>query len=188
MIRILLSIILVSLSLFIVFSYALPEYRATQVHKATLTTLGDVLQKTKDATELMAGLASSLASITLADTEKMKVILPADMDEIRFVHMLSRIITGGTVTLKGVTIAETGRDLETATSPVAVALKKDAVRKLVVNVSFTASYSDFVRILADIEKSVALMDITNLSLSGDGKGGLYDYTMTIQSYWSQDKK
>lgn len=188
MIRILLSIILVSLSLFIVFSYALPEYRATQVYKATLTTLGDVLQKTKDATELMAGLASSLASITLADTEKMKVILPADMDEIRFVHMLSRIITGGTVTLKGVTIAETGRDLETAISPVAVVLKKDAVRKLVVNVSFTASYSDFVRILADIEKSVALMDITNLSLSGDGKGGLYDYTMTIQSYWSQDKK
>lgn len=188
MIRIFLSIILVILSAFIVFSYALPEYRTTEAHRATLAVLGDVLQKTKDVTDLTANLALSLNGITTGDMSKMDVILPGSVDEIRFVHMLSRVVSGGSVVLKGITIAETGRDPETPVSLVAPAVKKDTVRKIIINVSFAGSYDDLIRILGDMEKSLMIMDITNLSLAGDGKGGIYDYTITLQSYWSPAEK
>jgi hypothetical protein len=53
--------------------------------------------------------------------------------------------------------------------------------ELTFNVS--ASYEDFLALLADLEHSLRIVDIESISFDAATEGDINEYTITIRTYW-----
>jgi Tfp pilus assembly protein PilO len=51
-----------------------------------------------------------------------------------------------------------------------------------ISFSVTASYDNFQNFLTDLEKSLRLVEITDLSVNGNNTG-LYDFSVGLKTYW-----
>ena len=51
-----------------------------------------------------------------------------------------------------------------------------------ISFSVSATYEKFQDFLADLEKSLRLVEITDLSVSGNNTG-LYDFSVGLKTYW-----
>ena len=64
-------------------------------------------------------------------------------------------------------------------------LGKDTTAYGTLTLSFgtTASYSFFLAFMKDLERSLRIMDITAISFAASETGSLYDYNITLKTYW-----
>ncbi len=60
----------------------------------------------------------------------------------------------------------------------------DAYGTLTLSFSTTAPYNTFLAFLHDIEKSLRILDVTAIQFSSnDTDSQLYDYNVTVKTYW-----
>jgi len=51
-----------------------------------------------------------------------------------------------------------------------------------ISFSFISSYDNFKRLMADVEKSLRIMDVKSVSFQV-GESGFYDYQVSVETYW-----
>jgi len=72
---------------------------------------------------------------------------------------------------------ETGDKVET------VGVDQTPYGTLTLSFSTTASYTTFLAFLHDIEESLRLIDITSVQFNSSDLSQLYDYSVSIKTYW-----
>ena len=180
-------VILIIISIGTFFAYVDPNYRGENLSNGKRSILSLQAENTeyqdalKNATEIRnkrEALISKKGAINPSDLEKLEKLLPDNIDNIRLVIDMNRIAQNHALVLKNI-------KLNTAAKPEAGAkLGQNNTKYGTVGLSFSvnSSYDNFQNFLSDLEKSLRLVEITDLSVTGNDTG-IYDFSVGLKTYW-----
>jgi len=192
MFRSIIPIILIITSILIGFFYAKPIYEEMSIARSRLQAIDETLQKTKDISSAATELRREIESISPEDLDKLEnVILPDDIDQIRFLNMLSSVASRQNLFLEGLQITNSAGD-STDNTLIDGRVVSAKVNKLEVSFSVSTDYDTFKIFLNDLEQSLALIEVEDISISvpsyesseEEGNGDVpYAYSVQISTYW-----
>jgi Tfp pilus assembly protein PilO len=179
-------IILILISFGVFFGYVDKNYRGENLggEKRSVKSLMAEESEYKSALDNTVNLRSKReqlidkrSQITPADLERLEKLLPDNIDNIKLVIDMNNIAADHGLTLKSI-------KLDTEVKSDSSKLGKDENKYGIVGLTFSvsASYENFLNFLTNLEKSLRLVDITDLSVSGSDSG-VYDFTVGLKTYW-----
>lgn len=179
-------IILIIISIGTFFAYIDPNYRGENLANGKRSIISlqaedkeyqDALNNTKSIREKRDALVSKMGQMNTDSLARLQKLLPDNIDNIKLVIDMNQIAQNHTLILKNI-------KLDTATKSESDKLGKDNSKYGTVGLSFsvTSSYENFQNFLTDLEKSLRLVEITDLSVTGNDTG-LYDFSVGLKTYW-----
>ncbi len=179
-------IILIIISIGAFFGYIDPNYRGENLSNGNrsiqnLQAEDDEYQKALNDAQAIRERRQSLmdkkGAMSLTDLEKLEKLLPDNIDNIKLVIDIKNIAEKHNLTLKNI-------KLDTAVKSDSGQLGQDNSKYGTVGLSFsvTSSYDNFQNFLTDLEKSSRLVDIVDLSVTGNDTG-IYDFSIGLRTYW-----
>ena len=179
-------IILIILSIGTFFAYTDKNYRgqnlgngdkSIQELQVEYTNYQDALNNDKAIRDQRQKLQDIKGSISADNLTKLEKLLPDNIDNIKLIIDMNNIATKHGLELKGA-------KLDTSAKTDSAKLGADNSKYGTVGITFsvTSSYDNFQNFLKDLEKSLRLVEITDLSVSGNNNG-LYDYSVGLKTYW-----
>lgn len=207
-----LAVILVSVAFG--FMYVKPQYERAQSQREAIVSLDETLSIADKIKLKIEGTKTELGNVSRLDSERFAVFLPEKIDTIRFANDLQHIGKTHRLTLSDIKI-ENPTLLTATTTLTDTQNGKGAIRNVFsldrgvqmndteggsrsainkkyktnkMSFSVSASYGDFLKLLADMERSLGLINITSLLFqpSDDANSGsneqLYQYAIEIETY------
>ena len=186
MLRLFVPLILLGAAAGLFFLYIDPTYQNIKDVKAQQMEYDQALTKSQELLALRNSLIARRNTFSPDDVHKLERVLPDNVDNIRLILDTETIAQRYQLHVQniGIKSPQAGRSDRSA---LAVGDTGDPLGS--VNLSFTVSskYSDFVRFLQDLERSVRVVDIENISFSvGGGIAGSADvseYAISLRTYW-----
>lgn len=212
------SLAIILLSVVFGFMYVKPQYERAQSQRAAIISLDETLGIVGEIETKIENTKKELESISRVDSERFAVFLPEKIDTIRFANDLQRIGKTHRLILADIKIEDPTLSMVAATSTGAQATKgsvestfsldreaqrndlggtpQSAVSKKYrtskASFSVSTSYGDFFNLLADIERSLGLINITSLSFrpadetnsetNNASSEQLYQYAVELETY------
>ncbi len=184
MFKLIVPIILIITSGFVGFFEMAPLYDEIKVARSEEQSINDALQKTKDIGDIAEELRSRMESISLSNLNKLEVILPENIDEIRFLNMLNSIAQRQGLALSQLSVTSDFGGTSISGEP---PLKQS--RTLSASFAVFAPYETFQSFLNDLEQTLTLIDVDSITLSPPGytEGSevtdSYTYSIKLSTYW-----
>jgi len=177
-------IILLIVSGLVGFVYIEPTYTSIKGLQEQEVQIDRSVVRAKDIVRITEELSASINSINPIDIEKLDIILPREIDEVRFVYMLSTIAGRQGLSIEGVSVLDSEPEPVTLLGGIPAPVSNEPrVQTLDVQFTLLASYEAFRAFLADLEKSLVIMDVNSLSLGAGSKENEYSYQISISTYW-----
>ena len=198
MTKIILSIILAVSSLAAIFLYVKPTYNQTKIVMAKTAQYDKALNKANEIQSLRQSLLTDYGLFTDANRNKLKKLLPDDVDNVRLVLDIDGIASARNIRIGSVKIQnkkkETRSDVQTGTAIGFNSTEVDSQRYDTITLKFvaTAPYQEFKLFLQDLEHSLRVVDLVELNItqagsqnsSGSRTGpALYKFDVGIRTYW-----
>src|SRR3989344_5363860 len=170
---------LIALSLGLFFTFTKPYYEGVKAVAPSAAEYREALDNISNIIETRDRLLINYNSIPKVELERLEKALPKDVDTVRLAHELDSIGARYGISLKSLSI-----DTETQKQVSQVVLPdgKGLYEKALVSMSFVSNYKSFRSFLADLEKSLRIMNIKSLKFEV-GEGGLYEHKILIETYW-----
>jgi Tfp pilus assembly protein PilO len=108
---------------------------------------------------------------------KLEKLLPDNIDNIRLVIDMNQIAKNHNLTLKNLKL-----DTDIKANPNKLGVDTSKHGTVGLSFSVSSSYDNFQNFLADLERSLRLVEITDLSVAGNDTG-IYDFSVGIKTYW-----
>ncbi len=188
--RFIIPILLLSISIGTFLVYINPAYSDIKTLRSDSASYDEALNNSKILQSIRGELSDKYKSFSATDLDRLKKLLPDNVDNIRLILQIQRIAAPYGMNLKNVKFdvkqapAQTQAGFVTAGST-AAAPKKD-YEAFDLEFSTEGSYSNFVAFLQDLEKSLRIVDINSISFtSGTSSPGsdIYKYDFKIKTYW-----
>jgi Tfp pilus assembly protein PilO len=179
-------IILIIISIGTFFIYVDPNYRgqnlsggnrSVQSLQAEDSEYQTALNNTTAIRAKRDALTAKRSNFDPNDLSRLEQLLPDNIDNIKLVIDMNQIAKNHTLALKNI-------KLDTNIKPNPAQLGADQSKYGTVGLSFTvsSSYDNFQSFLSDLERSLRLVEITNLAVSGNDSG-IYDFSVGLKTYW-----
>jgi len=181
MMRFITPLILVALGVALFMLYTDPAYQDTKQVKAQVDSYDNALTKSQELKKVRDQLLSRRNALRVEDLQKLEKVLPDNVDNIRLIIDIDNITARRGLSLKNVQLGEIS-DSTTARDPLAVGDSGNPVGSVTLNFTVSAGYEDFLTLLADLEHSLRIVDIENISFTA-GETGTDEYEITIRTYW-----
>lgn len=127
------------------------------------------------------------SSFTLADADKLNKLLPSHVDSVRLILEVNNIARLHSMQLDNVKIdsVESGRQENTTSGQIVpVILASNKFASMTLSFSVKSDYHSFKDFLADLEKSLRIVDVTSLTFSVDTTNQNQNvYGVAIRTYW-----
>ena len=180
-------IILIIVSALVGFFNISPLYKSVVSVKKEVNIVENSLQKIKEVELAVKKLNIDIENISSKNKDKLDVILPDSIDQIRFLNMLTIIAARRDLVLSNLKISNNENNNEAST--VGSVGSKNEISTINISFSTTASYEVFKKLMNDLESSLVLMDIKSVTLSrssaGNSEGSevpLYTYGVELTTY------
>lgn len=180
MIRFILPIVLTvaAIGLFVV--YTNPAYQTIKSLRTQAAQYDDALDKAQELRSIRDTLLSKRNTFSQTDLDRLQRALPDNVDNIRLIIDINNIAARHGLSLSSINVNGVS-DSSTARSALAVGASGDAVGSVTVNFAVAASYDDFLSFLHDLEHSLRIVDVENISFN---VGATTDsYALAIRTYW-----
>lgn len=177
--QVLLPVFFLITSVGLFFTYIDGKYTGIQVLLAEQDRLDQALTKSKELQEVRNALISRYNTFTREELDRLQKLLPDHIDNVRLIIDIDNI--AATYNLP---ITEFGFTTSADPAPEGDAAAGDAqpYGSVTMDFSVTATYADFLKFLRDLERSLRLVDVTKVQVSG-GDAAQYQYHVTIVTYW-----
>ncbi len=178
--RLFIPFILVAVCFGLFSLYTNPTYQTIKELQIQNNSYDEALTKAKELHTVRDQLLSRRNAFATGDIDKLKHILPDNVDTIRLIIDINNIVSKHNLTMINVDLGNMSK-LSTSQSGNEGGVK--AVGSAVVGFSVsTGNYDDFLAFLQDVEHSLRLVDITKIAFTA-GTTGITTYTMSIRTYW-----
>ena len=178
-------LILIIISIGIFFGYIDPNYRGTNPANPSVQSLQaedaqyqKALSDSEKINEKRNSLMDKQKSFDPVQMARLEKLLPDNVDNIKLVIDINNIAEKNRLNLKNVKL-NTGV-IQTDSKKIGADNSKYGTVGL--SFSVVASYDNFQIFLTDLEKSLRLVDITELSVIGS-ENGLYEFSVSLKTYW-----
>lgn len=191
--RFLLPIILIGASLAIFMVFVRPLYSDISNLKAEVASYDEALANSKALLNERDKLTQKFNSITTTDLERIKKLLPENVDNIRLILEIEKIALPFGMALRDVKYSPT-KTSEVASpsgvqAPASISSQKEyGVFDL--EFSTTGSYTNFLNFTKALESNLRIVDIASVEFSSDAGGAgvatansPYRYNFKIKTYW-----
>lgn len=179
-------LILIIISIGTFFVYIDPNYRGENLDngrqsikslQAELAKYSKALNDTTTIRENRQSLVQKMGEINPEDLTRLEKLLPDNVDNIKLVIDMNGIAQDHNLTLKNI-------KLDTTNKTEGEKLGRDDSKYGTVSLSFSvnSSYDNFQNFLGDLERSLRLVDITDLSVTASDSG-IYEFSVTLKTYW-----
>ena len=164
------------------FTYTQPTYDSLQSARAQSDEYDQALTKAAELQQLKQTLLSQYNAFNPADLDRLQKMLPDSVDNIRLILDLDNMAEAYGMALQNVVISAPS----TPTGAVSTTggTKYDS---LILQFTTHGTYSQFKQFLGDLQQSLRIVDLVNLSIQPDAtqSGGepTFAYGMTIRTYW-----
>ncbi len=179
-------LILIIISIGTFFAYIDPNYRGENLSngnrsiKSLLAEDAEYQTALKNAVDIRAkrdSLSAKQNNFNPEDVIKLKKLLPDNIDNIKLIIDMDNIAAKHNLVLKGAKL-----DTGAKTDPNKLGSDNSKYGTVGISFSVTASYDKFQDFLNDLERSLRLVEITDLSVTANNTG-LYDFSVGLKTYW-----
>ncbi len=189
----LLPFILILLSGAIFYWYINPTYtQGIMQSQQKIASYERALKAAESYTTRETELIAEKNQIPAESLSRVQTFLPDDVDNVQLILDLSSLAARSGVTVSGFAISKTPTNAGDAVPVVngsqpgpglsSAVGSSNLTDSLDVSVTVAGSYDGFYTFLTQTEKSLRLLDVTNLTISS-AANGLYTYNVTFRLYW-----
>jgi Tfp pilus assembly protein PilO len=138
-----------------------------------------ILNKSKELQKIRKDLEDKYKSIKKEDLDKLNKMIPDTVDNVRLILDIDNIAKK-----RGMRVQNPSVEMSGSTDKSKKGTLSDSKPYGSITMSFdvSASYEDFLAFMKDLEESLRLVDVTQLSIKST-KEDIYNYNVTIQTYW-----
>lgn len=179
-------IILIIISIGTFFAYIDPTYRGENLSNGKRSVLSlqaedakykEALDNATKIRDMRESLTAKMSAMDLGSVAKLEKLLPDNIDNIKLVIDMNQIAQTHSLTLKNIKL-DTGAKI----NPTKLGQDNSKYGTVGLSFSVSSSYDNFQNFLNDLEKSLRLVEITDLSVVGNDSG-IYDFTIGLKTYW-----
>jgi hypothetical protein len=171
------------------FSYTKPAYQALQALQAQEERIDDILVKSGDLQRQRDELWAQYLSFRSVDRERLEKLLPDTIDVVQTIIDLDSIASRYDVSIASFQVpAITNASVNSANSKRAGTAEKSNLASATFTLKGSGDYDNIKLFLADIETSLALMNVSNISVSAprlneDDILDPQDFHVSLGTYW-----
>lgn len=174
-------IIIISVFLYLIVD---PKYKEYKVLKAQEQENQKTLALIKDLKQERNNLESKYKAISVEERIKLEKVLPDTVDNVRLLVDIKEIAKKKNILIKSIDVSGGPTSDSKNTKQNTVAVQKGPARygTLTIAFSFSASYKTFIDFMNELERSLRLVDIRDVSVSA-GNSDIYNYSLKVETYW-----
>ncbi|MBI2030213.1 type 4a pilus biogenesis protein PilO [Candidatus Kaiserbacteria bacterium] len=189
MTRGLLAIVFLGLAGAIFFLYTKPSYDTITEQQTKIAQYDQALDKAAQLQQLKQALLSRYNAFDPNDVDRLQKMLPDHVDNIGLILDLNSLASQHGMSLENVDVTNTGSAATDSTSASAtIGSNQQDYESLTLRFTTHSTYPNFETFMRNLEASLRIVDLVSLSITtggGSGVGGatLYQYQVTIKTYW-----
>ena len=183
-------VILIALSIGLFVYYIRPQYEQIETLQERQEQYDDALAAADELFKLRDELVNKYNSFSTADLRRLQKFLPKQIDDVRLLLDIDQIAEGYDITLEEIEISNVEENKNSAKGAVRQGDEDDiGLNTLGLSFTFDATYDEFVSFFKDLESSLRIIDITELSFRSVESGGdqrysnVYTFSVALQTYW-----
>ncbi|AKM83827.1 TPA: hypothetical protein DCZ46_00625 [Candidatus Campbellbacteria bacterium] len=177
--RIILPIILIIISAGTFVIFIDPTYKNIGELKAEKVQYDEARNKSKELRTIRDGLLEKYSSFSDNDLERVKKMIPDNVDNIKLVMDINAIAAK-----YGAIIRDIKLNAPIDNPDIRAGAQDSKYGFVTLSFSMTSSYEDFVTFITDLKDSLRLVDITDLSFKvSPEEVNSYKFNFTIKTYW-----
>ena len=184
-------IILIALSVGLFIYYIRPQYEQVGALQERQKQYNEALAAADELFQLRDELINKYNSFSTADLRRLQKFLPKQIDDVRLLLDIDQIAEGYDITLEEIEITDVGDENKNTAKGAVRQSDEDDIDLNTLGLSFTfdATYDEFVDFFKDLESSLRIIDITELSFRSVGSGennaysNVYTFSVALQTYW-----
>ncbi|HZS42635.1 MAG TPA: type 4a pilus biogenesis protein PilO [Candidatus Paceibacterota bacterium] len=154
-----------------------PLYQSAKLLKAESTQYSEALNNSSALRQVRNNLVAKYNAFDKASIDRLQKLLPDSVDNIRLILDMNGIAAKYGMSLKNIKISQ----LQTINSTPGTGA--NPVGSIQLSFSVISPYENLQPFLKDLESSLRLVDVTNLSFTPNDQTGTYAYNVTLQTYW-----
>ena len=135
------------------------------------------LNNTTAIREKRNALTAEKGRIDLDSLSRLEKLLPDNVDNIKLVIDMNQIAQNHALVLKNIKL-----DTDTKSDSDKLGVDNNKYGTVGLSFSVNSSYDNFQNFLTDLERSLRLVEITELSVMGNDTG-IYDFSVGLKTYW-----
>lgn len=172
------NLVLILLAIGLFFAFTSPVYEDVKVLQASANDYRSVIKNVSNIAETRDALLVNYEAIPKNEIDRLSKVLPDNVDSVRLALDLDTMAGRYDIALKDVQV-ESKADPNSALA----VLPSDATyEKVIVTFSFISTFQNFMSLLADLEKSLRIMDVKSVSFKTN-EAGFYEHQMKVETYW-----
>lgn len=201
MTKTILSVLFIGASIMIFVLYVRPTYDEIQTNRTQVVRFDEALAKTREIQELKSSLLSRYNLFAGNNLERLQKMLPDHVDNVRLVLDMDGIASKYGIRIQNVAVQEPGRGRDDENAGTVLnggATQNKPYQSLTLQFEVVSTYDEFVLLLRDLESSLRVVDLVNLSVrprSGERvsvagsddvdtlAAPLYTFGVSLRTYW-----
>jgi len=122
-------------------------------------------------------------SISTTDLARLNTMLPNNVDNVRLIIDINGIAAHHGFSLQSITTSADSTSAKSLAESSGGSGSNSPYGTVTISFSFTSSYANFIAFMQDIQSSLRILDISQLSVSTGTVPGTFTYSMQLQTYW-----
>lgn len=177
--RTLIPIISIVIAITIFFAFVRPLFSDVRIIQDEIVRIEEQLSKKTDLTEEVQSLLAVKKSHSATNIERLEAMIPDTIDEVKIIADLSALAEAHNM-LFGNIFVESENDGDSQTN---ASREFNGVALVSSDITFglVGNYDQFKLMLADIERSLVLLDVLQITFSA-GEGDLVQYSLKVRTY------
>jgi len=185
MIRTITPIFSIVIALVIFFFFAKPMFAEIKVLQGETEQYEEAAGKAVELNQTLASLINKKRSYSADDLERLDALVPSELEEVKVLTDLSEIARSHNMLFGNIKVANAenskATDATTDEQASTQSLTYNDFTTTIIDFSLIGTYEQFKSFLADIEKSLVLLETTSINFDS-GEGQLQQYTLSVQIY------
>lgn len=183
MIRFILPIVFIVAAVGLYFGYISPQYDEIKQLQLQEAQLDEALDKSRELQEIRDQLLLTYNTFTTEQLDRLQKLIPDNVDNVRLILDIASIAETRDVRIGRVDVADVEREDNGTVGEVS---EEDTLGSIKLSFIAEATYDNLLLFLRDIERSLRIVDVTELSVSAgdaDFAGDTSEYDISFVTYW-----
>jgi Tfp pilus assembly protein PilO len=173
------SFMLLLLSVGLFYAVFMPRYEKVQGLMSQQGQYREVLGNVSELSEIRDDLEVKYQNTPTEEITRLEKILPANVDTVNLAMNFDSIAARYGISIKSIRTIESKVDTG---SGIVQTTGSKPYEKVTVSFSFISTYANFRKFMADIEKSLRIIDVKSVSFQTT-ESGIYEFQVSVQTYW-----
>ena len=172
-------ILLFIISIALFFGYTDGTYSRVVEQKKLESEYVEALSKSRELQDIRESLLSEYNAFQPQDISRLEKLLPDNIDNVRLILEIDALAKEHGLSVKNLTVRD---DSKPATGSKTVGPDTRDYSSVTLEFVVSSSYANFQKFLADLEKSLRIVDVTAIEFRQTGSD-FDEYRVAIKTYW-----